>query len=141
MPTRSPSKKILTAVPRVMTYIRTEMRSSARSELTVPQLRVLANINAGVTTSAELAKIIGVSPPSMCKVIELLSKRGFIERSESSEDRRALRLALTPKGAGFYKKTRAQVEKRLARRLGSLSAAELATLDQACKILIEVFKK
>jgi len=44
----------------------------------------------------DLAERIGVTPPSASVMVDTLVKRGFLERSISVDDRRAVRIRLTP---------------------------------------------
>ena len=48
--------------------------------------------------AAELAREYGIDASAVTRLVDRLEKRGLLQRVRSSEDRRAVRLALTPEG-------------------------------------------
>lgn len=48
----------------------------------------------------DIATTLRVSPPAATSVIDKLIERGFLKRSEDSQDRRVVRLSVTQKGLG-----------------------------------------
>src|SRR5665811_1134644 len=93
------ARQILEAVPMVMAVIRTEIRSHRGSELSVPQFRVLIFLNRHKGASlSDIAEHLGLTPPSMSKMIDGLLARNMVTRQMHSEDRRCVALALTALG-------------------------------------------
>lgn len=67
--------------------------------LTTPQYAVLANLKQTPGLSnAELARQAFVAPQTMIRIVTGLQQKELIDRQPSSENRRILQAALTPKG-------------------------------------------
>src|SRR5215469_17930582 len=87
---------IHSAAIRVLRVVRT---ADAKTEIGPAQLSALSVlVFAGPKTLGELAGAEQVKPPTMSRVVEGLVSRGLAERVPSPEDRRAVRIATTPKG-------------------------------------------
>src|SRR5690242_4427095 len=106
------AQQILEIVPIVMRTIRAEFHEERSSDLSVAQFRALAYIknNDGASLSS-LAAHIGLTLPSMSKLIDGLVSRELVIRSSHSADRRKICLQLTGAGrsklAAAYKHTQA----------------------------------
>jgi len=127
------SKVLLEVVPQLIRFIRSEVRGAAPDVLTVPQFRILANINRGLRTVSEIAEHHGVSQPAMTKMVNGLEKRGLIRRRTSDVDVRRTILSLTPKGKNLYQKTRQKAQRRLAKRLTVLTPSERKMMAEALR--------
>ena len=93
------AQEILEVVPAVMRAIRAEMRRHRTADLSVPQFRALAFINGKADASlSDVAEHIGLTLPSMSKIIEGLVTRKLVTRQTHPTDRRRLMLALTARG-------------------------------------------
>ena len=134
------ARQMVEAVPFVMLAIRTEMRSQRGSDLSVPQFRVLVYLNrhAGASLS-DIAEHMGLTLPSMSKMIDGLVARNLVVRRMHPEDRRRVTLALTDSGRGAMQSAYQFTESRLARRLAVLSVTERQTISQAMQLLTAVF--
>jgi DNA-binding MarR family transcriptional regulator len=134
------ARQILEIVPMVMRTIRTEIRSHRGSELSVPQFRVLIFLNrhAGASLS-DIAEHLGLTLPSMSKMIDGLLARNMVTRHMHSEDRRRVTLALTELGRQAMHSAYKATESRLAERLMVLPAAERRTITQAMQVLESIF--
>src|SRR5438876_76025 len=88
---------ILTGVPLIMRFIREEMRVRRRGQLSVPQFRALlfATLQEEPSVSG-LAEHLGLSLPTASRLVDLLVRRGLMERKLVAKDRRRIRLSLTP---------------------------------------------
>ena len=89
-------------------------------EVTVTQHRVLVLLAArGDLTIGDLAGGLGVNPSSATRYCDRLQRLGLVGRTPSVEDRRVVRVALTPSGAALVQavtaRRRAEVEKVLDR--------------------------
>ncbi len=72
-------------------------------------------------SAAELARGIGVRPQSLTEIINPLAEKGLIDREESPEHRRVLRITLTASGRRLLARARRvgqQLEKELVADLG-----------------------
>jgi len=132
------AKLILDVVPRTMHAIRREMRDLAKGELTVAQLRTLANLYSGLKTTSEIADYLGVSMPAMSKMIDILTVRGFIARETNEKDRRHIHLTLTPAGLKFFLNMRNEAQGRISDQIKNLSPEEKETLYQGLIVMEKV---
>ena len=134
------ARELLAGVPSVMRFIRHQMRGHRQAELTVAQFRALVFLshNDAAALSA-LAEHIGLSLPATSRMVELLVKRGLIERQVRSSDRRCVSLSLTGRGKAIFRTALEATQAVLARRLDDLSAGELSLVSQAMGILSQVF--
>jgi DNA-binding MarR family transcriptional regulator len=134
------SKLILDSVPTAMRTIRREMRFHAKSQLSVPQFRILVFLfKEDDATASALAEWQGVSLPAVSKMITLLVTKKFIVRTPNVTDRRSVRLKLTKKGERFFLDVRQRVEKKIEGPLGHISAADRRALREGLRILKGLF--
>ena len=75
----------------------------------------------------------------MSKMVEGLVARGLLDRRADPDDRRRLRLAVTPVGQRTLRTAREAAQSRLARLISSLLPEELAAVDRAMRLLHPVF--
>jgi DNA-binding MarR family transcriptional regulator len=134
------ARQLLEAVPLVMRAIRAEMRSHRGGDLSVPQFRALIYLNRHEGASlSDVAEHLGLTLPSMSKMINGLVIRDLVARGMDPGDRR--RVILSPTSGGrkamqsAYEVTRA----RLAERLAALPPSDCATVMEAMKSLGSVF--
>ncbi len=132
--------QVMETVPLVMRTIRSEFRAKRSAELSVPQFRTLAYIknNDGASLSS-LAGHIGLTLPSMSKLIDGLVNRGLVSRDAHREDRRKICLRLTPLGKSELESAYAHTQTFLAERLSRLAKDELFTVANSMQILHGLF--
>jgi DNA-binding MarR family transcriptional regulator len=132
--------EVLETVPLVMRTIRGEMRRHRAADLSVPQFRTLAYIHRhrGVSLSS-VAEHIGLTLPSMSKLVDGLVARGLITRESCADDRRRVTLAITARGRTILQAARDAALSSLADRLESLSEPERITVVRAMQTLHRVF--
>jgi DNA-binding MarR family transcriptional regulator len=139
----SPSEcagQVLEIVPMVMLAIRTEMRSHRGSDLSVPQFRVLVYLHrhAGASLS-DIAEYLGLTRPSMSKMIDGLVARQLVTRRMDPGDRRRVSLAPTALGRSAMQSAYQATGARLAERLAALPAAKRRTILKAMQVLASIF--
>jgi len=123
-----------------MRFIRTEMRSHRGLGLSVPQFRSLVLIERAAGTSLNgVAAHLGLTPPSVSKLIDGLSTRGLVTRRESAGDRRRVTIEITAGGAQALARARSAALKSLSRLLASMTDAELATVSRAMSEMRRIF--
>ena len=125
------SIKLFNCVPRLMGLMRSEVRKHSRADLSIPQFRVLANINRGVNQVGSISEVHGVSQPAMTKIIKSLEERKFISRKQSSLDKRASDLFLTKKGKDKFETIRNASLESLSIKLDSLTQAQRKEISSA----------
>ncbi len=134
------AQEILEVVPAVMRTIRAEMRRHRTADLSVPQFRTLAFIDRKVDASlSDVAEHIGLTLPSMSKIVDGLVVRKLVTRRTHATDRRRLMLALTTRGQTALQTSREATRACLAKDLAGLTERQRETIAQAMEILRPVF--
>ncbi|MBN2085255.1 MAG: MarR family transcriptional regulator [Anaerolineales bacterium] len=130
------AREILEAVPFAMGLIREEMRRHRSSDITLPQFRTLLFLQR--TPGAALHQVadhLGLTPPTVSKMIHGLSSRGLIERPGSAVDRRRVELRLTARGSALIVRVRGETISNFAVRLEKMRADEQENLIAALESL------
>ncbi len=101
--------------------------------LTPNQYRMLTLVDAGAPPMRELSVRLGMKPPNITALVDVLVNRGLVTRDRRDDDRRRLSLALTTAGAALLERAEFLAEDALA-RVASADPDEqralLGTLDQ-----------
>jgi DNA-binding MarR family transcriptional regulator len=90
----------------------------------------------GEMSSADLARRFSIAPQSVNEMIAALQRKKLIARRTTRENRRILRISLTPEGKQLLRKCDRQVDRMEKRLFAPLSQAELAALRAGLVILI-----
>jgi len=134
------AKGLLAVVPSVMRFIRHQMRRHRQMELSVPQFRTLVFLNCSrETTLSAMADHLGLSRPAASRLVDLLVKRGLIDRHIPPDDRRKVSLSLTGRGKEIFHSALAATEVAMVGQLRELPARDLARIGESMKILARVF--
>ena len=132
--------ELMDTAPQIMQAIREEMRRGHDSDISIPQFRTLAFIQRNPDSSlSKLAEHLGVTLPSVSKLVDGLAKLDLVIRQESTADRRRLRLELTQIGASIVNSARIGAQAKLAKKLDRLSNPELETIYAAMQLLHPIF--
>src|SRR5215471_10749262 len=135
------ARNILEVVPLVVRALRATMRQQRGANLSVPQFRSLWYLSRETGTSlSAVAEHVGLTLPSMSKMIDGLVARRLVDRGISTRDRRQVTLALSPLGRATLRTARARTQARVAELLRALSEAERATVILAMQALRPVFE-
>ena len=130
---------ILETVPMVMRIIRKQMRQH-RSGLNVPQFRTLCLCSSEPGSSlSDTADFIGLSLPAMSRMVDGLVDQKLMEREPSADDRRHIRLSVTPSGTAAVREARQLAQDHLVGLLDGLSVAEQSTISRAMQLLDGTF--
>lgn len=124
-------------VPSLWNTVRSHIRSAATGhfDITVEQFHVLRHVRRGICSISELATAKNISRPAISQAVEVLVKKGFLTRIQSTQDRRFVELALTETGNALldavFKETRGWMKERMS----ALTADELETISKAMDAL------
>ncbi|MCJ7432875.1 MAG: MarR family transcriptional regulator [Anaerolineales bacterium] len=139
-PLNTCAHELIDTAPQIMQAIRVEMRRGRSCDLSIPQFRTLRFIQCNPDSSlSDLSKHLGLTLPSVSKLVDGLVKQKLVIRQESTADRRCLTLALTQAGASIVNSARASAQANLVKNLGRLSDSELEMVCQAMKLLRPIF--
>jgi DNA-binding MarR family transcriptional regulator len=104
--------------------------------MTPSRLTALAVLAAdGPLRMGELAARLGISAPTVSRLVDCLGERGLIERVTDPADHRATRVGLSPEGVVGLASVREHGEGMLADRIAALDVAELRALCAALPVL------
>lgn len=127
------SNKLLVSIPKAIRTIRRISAGSLQRDLTFQQLRILTLIDEGMSQT-QMAQSLQVSMAAISKIVETLVNKKFLIR-ETGEDRRCLKLKLTPKGRKFHLAVKQSVSKELDIHLKKLTPKELSDLKRGLDVL------
>ena len=129
---------LLDVVNLVTQVVWTDLRRSNES-LELTQWATLRRIARGPCTMSELARHKGVSLPTISKSVEMLVRRGWVERWVDTADRRQTLVRLTGRGRRLLSSCRRRVEEQLHQRLSAVPVAErhalAASLEHVRRVL------
>lgn len=83
----------------------------------------------------DLAQAIGISPPSLVRVLDQLTSGGLIERQQDPEDKRSNRLSLTEAGQALVAKIEARIEELRSALFADVPDADIATVLRVLDLL------
>ncbi len=134
--------QLIEAVPRLTQIISTEAQASGTAgPLTITQLRVLGLLTRGPKLPSELARELRITPASTSEVVDLLVRRGLVERCEQPQDRRLCLLKLTTSGAERLSSAKERALAALMRMLARLEPADLLALERGTELLLEALRR
>ncbi len=132
--------ELLDVVPLVMRIVRAQMRRHRAADLSVPEFRTLGFLNGHPGASlSDVADHIGLTLPSMSKLVDKLVDRKLVTREFDAADRRRVTLELTGRGHAILEAARAPTQAYLAEALTTLSPAERTTVVEAMRVLRPLF--
>jgi DNA-binding MarR family transcriptional regulator len=112
------------------------LRQQTGEEITASQLSALSSVSGlGPLTLGALAAVERVRPPSMTRIVANLEAAGLVARRLDPGDRRVARVETTAAGRALLERGRTRRDAYLARRLATLTPAELALLGRAATVL------
>jgi DNA-binding MarR family transcriptional regulator len=137
---RESAREILEIVPLVMRTVAAELR--AAGELPAPAhfgLLSMLTAQSGSVTLTELAALQGVSLPTMSNTISAMVGRGWVRRTAAGQDRRALRIEVTPEGRATVRRVARSAESHLADMLAPVNLRGRQQLQAGLEVLRTVF--
>jgi DNA-binding MarR family transcriptional regulator len=103
-------------------------------DLKAPDYLVLVTLANGVVdTASSVCSVLAHDPGAMTRKIDALESRGLVRRVRSEEDRRAIKLELTPEGRKLYPKALAAAVGVANNFLEGFTKAEVKALEGTLK--------
>ena len=138
--TQDAAQQVMDVIPVVMRTMRAKLRERRAADISVPQFRAMAFINRNEGASlSDLSTHIGLTLPSMSKLIDGLVSRKLISRTSHSQDRRRVSLSLTPLGHNELNAAYGHTQKYIAEKMSNLGDEDLKTIARVMQILRELF--
>jgi MarR family transcriptional regulator for hemolysin len=91
----------------------------------------------GVTAPSDLAAYIGITRPTMSRLLRGLEARGYVMRGPGQGDGRGVALSLTPVGRAAHQVARRHVDTEATHFAAKLTATQHAALMAAIALLDE----
>ena len=115
---------------------------TARAHVVLPRSITFTQFSAlealyhlGPLYQTELAAKLLKTGGNLTLVVDNLERCGFVRRERKAEDRRYVRVTLTPKGRKFIAALFPKLAASLTRQFATLTSAEQAALGRLCKKL------
>ena len=114
----------------------------ANEELTFSHWVALIGLRDGLTTTAaDIARHLGHDSGATTRLVDQLEKRGYLTRERSREDRRVIRLKLTPAGRAVVRSLAPRVVDFLNDALADFTPEEFVTLLDLLTRLLARFER
>ena len=134
------ARRLIETVPLVMQFMRRQMRKARVGGLSIAQLRTLYFIDIHDRPSlSAAADFIGLSLPAMSRLIDALVRSGLVTRTACPNDRRHVRLGVTPSGKAALDLSWKNTHARLTEEVASLSSEQRETISSAMESLRSKF--
>lgn len=120
----------------VLIRIARRIRSRAQGDLSPSQLAVLGTvISHQPITNRRIAEIEHVRPPTTTRIVDTLERANFVERTPDPDDRRCIRVTVTPEGHAYADQVRAAGRTWLAEQMESLDDDDVRSIESALPAL------
>lgn len=106
-------------------FARRQTNELYKGKITLPQILVMEFlIREGECKMKTLAHFMRVTTPAMTGIVERLVKYGYCVRAFDPQDRRIVKIRLTPKGAELVKKINFQRRRMMINIFGKISETD-----------------
>jgi DNA-binding MarR family transcriptional regulator len=131
--------ELLFVVMLVMRTVAADMRRSPDA-LAPAQMGTLMKVAMAPCTMSALARHLAVSPPTVSKSVDMLVRRGWLERWVDKHDRRQTMVRLTVEGRRVLNDIKKRNQKLVGQSLAGLTADEREQLVGVTRALTRVLK-
>jgi DNA-binding MarR family transcriptional regulator len=123
----------------LLRLVRVQDAASGISPARLSALSVI--VFGGPISLNDLARAEQVRPPTASRIVDALEAEGLARRRVNQQDRRAVLIEATDKGAAILKQGRKRRVKFLASHLSRLNRAELRDIERAEQAIQKALKK
>ena len=128
----------LRLVPRLTRWAQSRVGEDDHNGLSLRQLSALQVIEHEEATLGDVARQLMVTPAVVTGLIDRLERRGYVERVNSTRDRRRVHLRITATGQRALEGTERRLTGELAHQLSTLPSEELTHLQQGLDVFDRV---
>lgn len=133
---RSLSRELVDLSFTLMEIIKQEFKVAPGDDApTLTQCKVLMMIRGGVCHVGKLSDAFGISQPAASLMVDAMVKDGLIRKVPLPEDRRQIRLQLTPRATSSIEAIHKRAFRRIDRRLAGLSETKKKSLARQLREL------
>lgn len=131
------ARELLQVVMLVMRAVAANMRRSPDA-LAPAQMGTLMKVSMGACSMSALARHQAVSLPTISKSVNMLVRRGWVERWVDRQDRRQTMVRLTAEGQRVLDSIKKRTEQHVRRSLSGLTVMEREQLVDVTRVLARV---
>ena len=139
MAKKNAAQQILELTPQMMRFMRSQMSLMSEGSLSVPQFRVLVKVAKEPSTHQEVADWMGITAPTLTRMIDSLVEKKLVARTRDSADGRKTILEATPAGRNLFLKYRQKAHQTLEAKIDGLTSAEKRKLNEGLDLLTQMF--
>lgn len=137
---RQTAALVIDNVPLLMRLLRAKFREKRAGELSMAEFRTLAFVDSNRGTSlSKAAGHIGLSLPSMSKLVDSLVSQELLTRCTHGVDRRRICLGLTPAGKRELDEAYRHTESFFAGKFAELTSEQRSQLAESINTLKRLF--
>ncbi len=124
-------------VPPLWGQVRAHIRAAASEQfhIGVEQFQVLRLIRLGKTSVSEIAAARNISRPAVSQAVDGLANRGLLTRTQDTQDRRHMELALTDQGNQLLDTVFSDTRVWMREKMEGFSERELENVIRAMETL------
>ena len=127
---------------KVVRRLHQELCRQAPPEMTPAQFHICRRLlRRGPTTVTEFAEEMGVSPSAVTSMADRLAEAGLVLRGRDPDDRRVVRLHLTPEGERLVRRCQETRNALLRRYFGRLPLEDVTAMLRICERLLRAIKE
>ena len=131
---------LLETIPLLMRVIRTNVRTTAGAEFSVPQFRALAFLGRNqYAMLSDVAAFLGLTHPAASKLIDGLVDAKLVNREGHPTDRRRISLELTKAGHRRYESVLGAAREFLSSALDELTEDDRVCVASTMQMLHRIF--
>ncbi len=114
---------------------------SRKFGITGPQLWALKTLSSnGSLSVGELSQRMYLHPSTISGVIDRLEKKKCVQRDRAKEDRRVVRVRLTPLGKNLARKAPNPIQGKMVYGLGKLKKDQLCAIYESLQRLVKIME-
>ena len=111
-----------------------ELKKSQFSDLSIKEMHAINAITMyDHKTASQVAKELHLTPGTLTATIDRLTKKNYVTRIRSNDDRRVIRLGLTKKGRLMYRAHNAFHRMMVQSFLKDMDQTEIKTIEKALR--------
>lgn len=133
--------RLLGSTTMIEQHLKTRLRE--RFDVTLAQFDLMAEIARGgePRTMSQISELLMVSNGNVTGVVDRLSREGLVQRTPSTEDRRAYLISLTPAGRERFERMAREHERWLEELLEELDPEVVRRLGRDVKTLRDELRR
>lgn len=106
-------------------FARRQINELYKGKITLPQFLVLEFLHReGESKMTDLARFMHVTTPAMTGIVDRLVRDGYVARDYDPEDRRIIKVKLTPKGNELVRKINSQRQQMVIKIFDKISQTD-----------------